>query len=220
MYLSHHFAASEAEANAVLESMTAVDLITPGTDGLFATFLPMLYMPNVGEHGSLFGHVARANPQWRMRGRSLVIARGPEGYISPSWYASKTEHGRVVPTWDYLTVHVHGVLVAHDDVEWLRVLVERLTQRHEAGFPHPWSVADAPSKFVDGQLRAIVGVELVIERIEAKAKLSQNRSAADRDGVVAGLRRQPATESLAQLVADGTGTDGADGAGAGVAYER
>ena len=117
----------------------------------------------------------------------MVIVRGPDAYISPSWYAAKAEHGRVVPTWNYVTAHVHGELVIHDDVEWLESLVRRLTDRHESGRHEPWSVDDAPPRFIAGQLRAIVGVELVISRIEAKLKLSQNRPPADVDGVVAGL---------------------------------
>jgi transcriptional regulator len=107
--------------------------------------------------------------------------------VSPSWYASKAEHGRVVPTWNYVTAHVYGELTWHDDAAWVEGLVRRLTEQHEAGMPHPWGVDDAPARFVAGQLRAIVGVELRITRIEAKAKLSQNRPAADVDGVVAGL---------------------------------
>jgi transcriptional regulator len=142
------------------------------------------------EHGTLLGHFARNNDHWeRADGqRCLVIVRGPDAYISPSWYASKAEHGRVVPTWNYVTAHVHGTVTVHDDVEWLADLVRRLTDLHEADRPDPWSVEDAPERFFRGQLRAIVGVEVRIERIDAKVKLSQNRPAADVDGVIAGLR--------------------------------
>ena len=119
---------------------------------------------------------------------ALAIVRGPDAYVSPSWYPSKADHGRVVPTWNYLTAHVYGELVVHDDAAWVEDLVRRLTAKHEATTAHPWSVDDAPAGYVAGQLRAIVGLELRIARIEAKAKLSQNRSAADVDGVVAGLR--------------------------------
>jgi transcriptional regulator len=169
---------------------------------LTATFLPLLYEPGVGAHGALLGHVARNNPHWQLAGAdSLVILRGADGYISPSWYATKGEHGRVVPTWNYLTAHVHGPLVAHDDVEWLRSLVTKLTDRHEARFPRPWSVSDAPAAYVDGQLRAIVGVSLDITHIEAKAKLSQNRSVADQDGAITGLSSgTPAEHALAELM--------------------
>jgi transcriptional regulator len=117
----------------------------------------------------------------------MVIARGPDAYVSPSAYASKAQHGRVVPTWNYVTVHAYGRLVVHDDPVWVEALVRRLTDHHERGREQPWSVDDAPAKFYAGQLRAIVGVELVIERVEAKFKLSQNRPAADIDGVVATL---------------------------------
>jgi transcriptional regulator len=141
------------------------------------------------ERRTLLGHFARNNDHWRqpVLGEALVIVRGPDSYISPSWYASKVEHGRVVPTWNYVTAHVHGALTVHDDVEWLAALVRRLTDQHEAGRPAPWSVDDAPEKFVQGQLRAIVGVEIAITRIEGKFKLSQNRPDADIDGVIAGL---------------------------------
>jgi transcriptional regulator len=144
---------------------------------------------SVGEHGALLGHVARPNDQWRAEpvGEALVIVRGPDAYVSPAWYAAKAEHGRVVPTWNYVTAHVYGELVVHDDPAWVEDVVRRLTAKHEAGRADPWSVDDAPPAFVAGQLRAIVGVELRITRIEGKAKLSQNRSAADRAGVVAGL---------------------------------
>ncbi len=120
-------------------------------------------------------------------GEAMVIVRGPDAYISPGRYASKAEHGRVVPTWNYLTAHVYGRLVVHDDAAWVDALVRRLTDKHEAAGPRPWSTDDAPPAFIAGQLRAIVGVELVISRVEAKAKLSQNRPSADVDGVVAGL---------------------------------
>ncbi|CAN5441297.1 FMN-binding negative transcriptional regulator [soil metagenome] len=186
MYVPTHFAATEDQLRGLLSSIQAVDLISPGPAGLVATFLPVLYDPTSGAHGALLCHVARTNEHWRAAGteaESLVIVRGPDGYVSPSSYPSKQEHGRVVPTWNYLTAHVYGRLVAHQDSEWLRNLVTRLTERHEAGSPRPWQVSDAPAAYVNGQLRAIVGLELQITRIQAKAKLSQNRSEADRVGV-------------------------------------
>src|SRR5262249_54032989 len=126
--------------------------------------------------------------------------------ISPSWYATKAEHGRVVPTWNYLTLHVYGQLVIHDDVAWVENLVRRLTERHEAGRDHPWSVDDAPPEYVAGQLRAIVGVEIIISRIEAKAKLSQNRPPADIDGAIAGLERRGEHDLAKQMrAANGLG---------------
>jgi transcriptional regulator len=190
MYVPAHFAADPATVQELLTRHGAADLITPTSSGLIATLLPWSYDADRGEHGALLGHVARNNPHWSepALGESLVIVRGPDSYISPSWYATKAEHGRVVPTWNYLTVHLHGELLIHDDVEWLEALVRRLTVKHEEPRPEPWSVDDAPERFIAGQLRAIVGVELRIARIEAKAKLSQNRPAADVDGVIAGLR--------------------------------
>ena len=130
----------------------------------------------------------------------LSIIQGADAYISPSWYASKAEHGRVVPTWNYSTAHVYGRLVIHDDPAWLGSHVRRLTDLNEAGSERPWTVDDAPERYISGQLRAIVGVELLITRIEAKTKLSQNRPDADVDGVVAGLNARGQTESAADVV--------------------
>jgi transcriptional regulator len=148
-----------------------------------------VFDPAIGPHGALLGHVARNNEQWKVpaQGESLVIVRGADAYISPAWYQSKAEHGRVVPTWNYITAHVYGRLVVHDDPAWVEGLVRRLTAKHESGRAEPWSVDDAPERFVAGQLRAIVGLELEITRIEAKAKLSQNRPEADVAGVITGL---------------------------------
>jgi transcriptional regulator len=186
VYVPAHFAAPADALDQLLAAPGAVDLVSNTADGLTATTLPMLHDPDAG---TLVGHLARSNPQWRDTvGDVLVIVRGPDAYVSPAWYASKAEHGRVVPTWNYVLAHVHGELVVHDDAEWLAAHVRRLTDAHEAPREVPWSVSDAPERFVAGQLRAIVGVELLISRIEAKAKLSQNRPAADIDGVVDGTR--------------------------------
>jgi len=187
MYVPTHFAPADEAVHELLTNHGAADLITSTPDGLVATMLPFIYDR---ERGTLLGHVARNNEQWRQPviGAALVIARGPDSYISPSWYASKAEHGRVVPTWNYLTAHVYGTLTVHDDPDWVAMVVRRLTQHHEAGRERPWSVDDAPEKFFRGQLRAIVGVKVTITRIEAKFKLSQNRPAADIDGVIDGLR--------------------------------
>src|SRR5690242_13480884 len=189
MYIPAHFTADDAAVQDLLARHGAADLITLTEDGLLATMLPFAYEPAAGEHGALLGHVARNNDQWRKPalGESLAIVRGPDAYVSPSWYAAKAEHGRVVPTWNYVTAHVYGRLVVHDDPAWLEALVRRLTHKHEAGRADQWSVDDAPPKYIAGQLRAIVGVEVLITRIEAKAKLSQNRSDDDIDGVIEGL---------------------------------
>jgi transcriptional regulator len=188
MYVPAHFAPGDDAVHELLTNHGAADLVTATPDGLVATMLPFVYDR---DQPSLLGHVARNNDHWRrpVIGEALVIARGPDSYISPSWYASKAEHGRVVPTWNYLTAHVYGTLTVHDDPDWVAGLVRRLTEHHEAGRPRPWTVDDAPEKFFRGQLRAIVGIEVAITRIEAKFKLSQNRPAADIDGVIDGLRR-------------------------------
>jgi transcriptional regulator len=188
MYIPSSFAVPPEQVTALLAGLGAADLVTVTPDGPVATFLPWIHDPGLGEHGALLGHLARNNDQWRrpVLGEALVIAHGVDGYVSPGWYASKAEHGRVVPTWNYVTAHIYGELVVHDDPEWVGDLVRRLTDRHEAGREHPWSVDDAPAHYIEGQLRAIVGVEVRISRIEAKAKLSQNRPAQDVDGVIAG----------------------------------
>ncbi|SHN47535.1 FMN-binding negative transcriptional regulator [Cryptosporangium aurantiacum] len=191
MYVPSHFAVSPGRVAELLRHGGFAHLVTPTADGLVSTPLPLLYDDDAGRggHGALLGHVARNNPHWRdlPDTESLAIFAGPDAYVSPGYYASKREHGRVVPTWNYEVLHVHGRLIAHDDVEWLRELVTRLTDAHEAGRDAPWHVTDAPERFIDGQLRAIVGLELVITRVESKAKLSQNRPEADQEGVIAGL---------------------------------
>ena len=212
MYVPAHFAVEQDAVVALLTNLGAADLVTITDEGMDATFLPLLFDPARGQHGALLGHLARNNDQWRRPaiGDALVIAHGVDGYISPSYYASKAEHGRVVPTWNHLTVHVHGTLVVHDDPEWVGSLVRRLTEKHEAGRERPWAVSDAPPDYIAGQLRAIVGVEVLIKRIEAKAKYSQNRSAADVDGVVGGLARDGFGEHAAavrQAWADRAGAD-------------
>ena len=195
MYIPAHFAADDTAVRDLLAKHGAADLITLTADGLLATMLPFAYEPAPGPLGTLYGHVARNNDQWRRPalGESLAIVRGPDAYISPSWYAAKAENHRVVPTWNYVTAHVYGQLVVHDDPGWVEDVVRRLTAKHEAarltsaGQPPAWSVDDAPRPFIEGQLRAIVGLELKITRIEAKAKLSQNRPVGDVAGIVAGL---------------------------------
>lgn len=167
-------------------AVATAQLVTVGADGVpDATFLPVLW-----EGDRLVGHVARANAHWRRMvedGPALAIVTGPDTYVSPSWYATKAEHGRVVPTWNYSVVHLRGRLRIHDDPDWVRALVTRLTDRHEQSREEPWHVTDAPEDYVAKNLRPIVGVEIVIEQVEAKSKLSQNRSGEDRAGVAAGL---------------------------------
>jgi transcriptional regulator len=201
MYVPAHFEAGPDDIRHLLTRPGAANMVTMTRHGLLATLMPFVYDASVGEHGALHGHLARNNIQWSEPavGEALAIIQGADAYVSPSWYASKAEHGRVVPTWNYSTAHVYGNLVIHDDPAWLAAQVRRLTGVHEAGFEHPWSVDDAPERYISGQLRAIVGVELVITRIEAKAKLSQNRPDADIDGVVAGLSARGQSESASDV---------------------
>jgi len=166
--------------------VTIAQLVTATEQGPLATLLPWL----VDLHdNALIGHMARQNIQWQTPwlGQALVIAEGPNGYVSPSWYASKTDHGRVVPTWDYVVVHVYGDLLVHDDEAWVDAAVRRLTDHHEQPRPEPWSVSDAPADYINGQLRGIVGIELRIDRVEASVKMSQGKSEADVSGVIAGF---------------------------------
>ena len=198
MYIPAHFAPDTALVDELLRNHGAADLVTLTDEGMMATLLPFIYEPSAGtrsagRYGALHGHLARNNAQWKHEslGQALVIVRGPDAYITPGWYASTAEHGRVVPTWNYVTAHVYGRLVVHDDPVWTENLVRRLTAKHEAyRKDDAWSVDDPPRAFIEGQLRAIVGVELEITRIEAKAKLSQNRPEADIEGVIAGLRER------------------------------
>lgn len=169
-----------------VDAVATAQLVTVGEDGLpDATFLPVLWE---GEH--LVGHLARANTHWRRivdGSPALAIVTGPDTYVSPSWYATKAEHGKVVPTWNYSVVHLRGRIRVHDEPDWVRALVTRLTERHEQPRAEPWAVTDAPEDYVAKNLRPIVGVEILIESVEAKAKLSQNRSDEDRAGVASGL---------------------------------
>lgn len=189
------------EVRALVASHPLGDLVSTGADGVLATAVPMLVEQRDGRD-RLVGHIARRNPQRHHDGApALVSFRGPDAYVTPSWYPSKAAHGRVVPTWDYVVVRARGTLIVRDDATWVRRLVERLTERHEAPRPSPWSVADAPDDFVQAALRAIVGVEVVVESWEGAWKLSQNRPAPDIDGVVAGLREGDArTSEVADFV--------------------
>lgn len=165
-------------------------LVSHGPNGLLASHLPLLLEPTEGQYGTLYGHFARANPQWRDLADgspALVIFQGAEAYISPSWYAAKAEHGKVVPTWNYISVQAHGRAEVFDDAERLLQLVSRLSALHEAERLQPWAVGDAPRDYIDSMLRAIVGFTLPIERLDGKWKLGQNRSQADQTGVREGL---------------------------------
>ena len=163
-------------------------LVTVGPDGVpDASHVPMLLDPEPAPYGTLIGHLARGNPMVQATGMALAIFGGPNAYISPSWYASKREHGRVVPTWNYVAVHATGPIEMIDDADALHAIVRHLTETHESGRADPWAVEDAPAGFMRGQLKGIVGFRLPIARLEGKWKMSQNRPAADREGVAAGL---------------------------------
>lgn len=190
MYVPHFNAVEdESEIRRMVAAVGTAQLITVGGHGYpAATLLPVLW------HGDrVIAHMARANDHWRSitpGSAALLVCTGADAYVSPSWYASKAEHGRVVPTWNYSAVHLSGRVTVHDDPDWVRAAVTALTETHEQPRPHPWAVSDAPEKYLAGQLRAIVGLEVTVERVEGKAKLSQNRSEADQDGVLAGLRAE------------------------------
>ncbi len=179
----------EGRVRRMVADVGTAQLVTVGADGFpLATLLPVVW-----QDGTVRAHMARANEHWRQIGDAtpaLLVVTGPQAYVSPSWYASKAEHGRVVPTWNYTAVHLTGRARVHEDAAWLRDAVDELVEQHEAARPRPWRSSDAPGRFVEGQLRAVVGIEVTVERVEAKAKLSQNRSAADREGVVRGLREE------------------------------
>ncbi|MFY1054053.1 FMN-binding negative transcriptional regulator [Ectopseudomonas khazarica] len=165
-------------------------LSSAGEQGLQASHLPLLLEPHEGEFGTLYGHFARANPHWRDLAtgiEALVVFSGADGYVHPGWYPAKAEHGKVVPTWNYIAVHAWGQAEVFDDPERLLRLLSRLSERHEQERARPWAVSDAPRSYIDAMLRAIVGFALPIRRIEGKWKLSQNRSAGDQAGVRAGL---------------------------------
>lgn len=191
MYLPSHFETTDAPAlRRLVAAYPLGALVTHGADGLDADHLPFEFDPDAGAAGVLRAHVARANPLWRRCTPgmpAMVIFRGPEAFVSPSWYPSKQQTHRQVPTWNYEVVHAHGVLSVHDDERWVRALVARLTRHHEAAEPRPWKMGDAPAAFIDELLRSIVGIEVAVTRLVGKSKLSQNKSAADREGAAQAL---------------------------------
>jgi transcriptional regulator len=177
--------------HAAMKESELATLVTITTNGLVATHLPLLLDEAKGEYGTLTGHVSRANVQWRetdSNAEALIIFLGLDSYISPNWYPAKQETGRVVPTWNYAAIHAYGRITFIEDPEWLRTMVTDLTKKHEASFPAPWQVTDAPAVYIDSQLKAIVGFEFQIVRLEGKQKFNQNRSVEDRLGVIQGLR--------------------------------
>jgi transcriptional regulator len=191
--------------HAAMKQSELATLVTTTARGLVATHLPLLLDETKGEYGTLTGHVSRANLQWRetdTAAEALIIFLGLDTYVSPSWYAAKQESGRVVPTWNYTAIHAYGRLTFFEDTERLRTVVTELTKRHEASFPSPWQVTDAPAVYIDSQLKAIVGFDLQILRLEGKQKFNQNRSVEDRTGVIQGLRelREERKTQVAELM--------------------
>ncbi len=191
MYLPAAFRQDDlAELHRQIADSRLATLVSHAADGLQASHLPLLLVPEEGPFGTLYGHFARANPHGRVLaegGSALAVFSGPDAYVSPSWYPAKAEHGKVVPTWNYIAVHAQGRAEVFDEPARLLDLLARLSDRHEAGRAQPWALGDAPREYIDAMLRAIVGFALPIERLEGKWKLGQNRSAADRQGVRDGL---------------------------------
>lgn len=195
-----------ADIHDAMRQARSATLVTATTDGLLGTPLPMLIDPREGPYGTLYAHLARANPQWRQTPtvEALAIFNGPEAYISPSWYATKQETHKVVPTWNYVAVHAYGPAEFFEDPERLHGVITRLTDLHEGPRTQPWAVSDAPTDFVASQLKGIVGLRMPITRLEGKRKMSQNRNAADRAGVIRGLSASDRAEDryVASLIPD------------------
>ena len=206
MYVPKYFAETRVETlHELMRAHPVATLVTLTANGLDANHIPFEINPGPAPFGTLRGHIARANPLWHEHSDeadALAIFRGPDVYVSPSWYATKQTTGKVVPTWNYAVVHAHGRLRVIEDRAWLRKLVESLTTRHEAGRAQPWKVTDAPEDFIAQQLDAIVGIEIPIARLTGKYKASQNVPASDRRGVVEGLLEQEceAGAEMAELV--------------------
>ena len=204
MYAPAHFDESrKAVLHDFVEQHPLAVVVAATANGVQANHVPLILEPGHGGFGTLKGHIARANSMWQdvqSGSEMLAIFQGPSQYISPNWYPSKREHGRVVPTWNYAVVHARGSVTWNHDKAWLRALVETLTDRHERGHASPWHVSDAPEEFIQQMLAAIVGFEIAITSMTGKWKLSQNRSVAERDGVVAALSALPDAGGLEMAV--------------------
>jgi transcriptional regulator len=207
VYVPAHFKEDRIDVlHELIRATRLATLISMTADGMIASHAPLMLDPDPAPYGTLIGHLAKANPHARAadpKVQTLVIFQGPDGYITPSYYAAKKEHGKVVPTWNYASVHAYGTLEAFDDPARLLDVVTRLTNRYEKPRAQPWAVADAPDDFVQGMLRGIVGIALPIARLEGKVKMSQNRPAADQAGVIEGLRRD-GQDTLAEAVVRAT----------------
>lgn len=207
MYQPPHFREDRLEVqHALIQARPLGTLVTAGPAGLVANHIPFLLDPAASPLGTLRAHLARANDQWRELAaveECLVVFQGAEDYVSPSWYATKLETGKVVPTWNYVAVHATGRPRVIEDADWLRAQLDGLTDLQEGRRPRPWRVDDAPAPYVAAQVRGIIGVEIPIARIEGKWKASQNRPEADRDGVVRGLTLEgPGSAEMAAIVAE------------------
>ncbi|NOJ41505.1 FMN-binding negative transcriptional regulator [Bradyrhizobium australiense] len=205
MYVPPAFRDDQVESiRATICSAGVANLVTATADGPIATPLPLFLDETEGEHGVLYGHLAKANPQWRSAptGEALAIFMGPEAYATPSWYATKQQTGKVVPTWNYIAVHAYGPVEFFQEPERLLEVVTRLTNIHEKARAKPWAVSDAPADFIDSQLRGIIGVRIPVTRFEGKRKMSQNLPEADRIGVAAGLAacEKPQDREVASLI--------------------
>ncbi|AGB45314.1 transcriptional regulator [Mesorhizobium australicum WSM2073] len=189
---------------ATIRAARLANLVTATADGPLATPLPLFLDETEGEHGVIHGHLAKANPQWRVPaiGDGLAIFMGPDAYVTPAWYATKQETGKVVPTWNYAAVHAYGPVEFFEDADRLLEVVTRLTNLHEGARAAPWAVSDAPPDFIQSQLRGIVGLRMPVVRLEGKRKMSQNRNAADRAGVASGLAasERPSDREVAALI--------------------
>ena len=195
MYVPRAFAVDDIKIlHQQMQASPLPVLVTHASQGLLASHVPMLLNPDEGPCGTLYGHLARANPHWQDLAQgteALVIFAGEQAYISPTFYPGKADHGKAVPTWNYLAVHAYGTTEVFEDAERLLALVSRLSSKHEAGRPEPWAVSDAPVDYIDSMLKAIVGFRLPITRLQGKRKLSQNRDARDQAGVRQGLLANP-----------------------------
>jgi transcriptional regulator len=208
MYTPSYFKDEDiASLHRQIDGTRLATLVTFDDSGLQASHVPLLLNPDEGPNGTLYGHLAKANPQWKTLGarEALVIFQGPDAYISPSFYAAKAEHGKVVPTWNYLAVHVYGRAQVFTDPQRLLRVVSDLTDKHEARRPAPWAVSDAPDDYIQKMLNGIVGFAIPIERLEGKRKLNQNRSAEDITGVSKGLAasQDPTDQEIARLMSPG-----------------
>jgi transcriptional regulator len=211
MYNPAHFKKENPQAlRDLMAQFPLATLVTLGSQGLCATHMPLLYDSGASGFGVLRGHMAKANPQWsdvKPEVSALAIFTGPQHYISPNWYPSKAEHGKVVPTWNYVVVHARGPLRVIHDVAWLKRNVSDLTAVHEAGFASPWTPETAPAGYVDSMVKAIVGIEIAIESLDGKWKASQNRPVPDRLGVIDALTNlgTPEGRRMAEIVSAANG---------------